>query len=344
MKKTQHTTDYSLVSPVTGERPTVFGKVQQKPKDNRKAFHNMKKISFISIFVFLSTAAFYGCVDDVNIENQFNETRKLVLFCRLCPSMDSTYILLSNSQLMYSGHNETSRIISDGTVELSADGINWVSATYDTIRMRYLITRNEFPVVEGGTYYIRASYPGFEEVSASCTVPITHDAKCRIDTVSTEHDTHWGTIYNWPHKDVYVEWHDAPGVENNYAMAYRSLTSYQEDFYDEGELVVTYNWQFYIQTLYDDESEYEYISDEGRDGSSMRFLLEADLYENDDEYFSTLVSQYYLVFLDRNSYLYEKTVTTGGGFDFLLLEPTHTYSNIENGFGVFGAFCLVPVM
>ena len=49
----------------------------------------------------MAAVAFTGCVDDINIEDQFGETRKLVLYCRLCPQMDSTYILLSNSQLIF---------------------------------------------------------------------------------------------------------------------------------------------------------------------------------------------------------------------------------------------------
>ena len=119
----------------------------------------------------MAAVAFTGCVDDINIEDQFGETRKLVLYCRLCPQMDSTYILLSNSQLIFGQDSQDVPIISDGTVELSADGSHWVRATYDMLRQRYLITREEFPVVEGGTYYIRASYSGFEDVSSTCTVP-----------------------------------------------------------------------------------------------------------------------------------------------------------------------------
>jgi sirohydrochlorin cobaltochelatase len=55
---------------------------------------------------------------------------------------------------------------------------------------------------------------------------------------------------------------------------------------------------------------------------------------------------YYLIFLDRNCYLYEKTLNDndlGSDMSFLLLEPVHPYTNIENGFGLFGAFCMVPV-
>ena len=37
----------------------------------------------------LTAFLFAGCVDDVNLEDQFHETRKLVLYGRLCPQLDT---------------------------------------------------------------------------------------------------------------------------------------------------------------------------------------------------------------------------------------------------------------
>ena len=49
---------------------------------------------------------------------------------------------------------------------------------------------------------------------------------------------------------------------------------------------------------------------------------------------------FYLVFLDKDSYLYETTLSEDNQLNFLMLEPLHTYSNIEGGFGLFGAFSM----
>ena len=293
----------------------------------------------------LTAFLFAGCVDDVNLEDQFHETRKLVLYGRLCPQLDTTYILLSSTKLLYGGDSGDFPNISDGTVELSADGAHWVQATYNTAHKRYMITRQEFPVMEGHTYHIRASYPGFKEISASCTVPVTRNVEFRFDTVAVDHDTHWGEIYNWPHKDVYVQWRDVPGEENAYSLK----TYYQElvisDFDDDDfELEYGY-WQYNSEWLNDGSADYQYISDQGRDGNVMRFLLDTDIYDEDDwdDEYDDVPTQYYLFFLDRDTYLYESTLTEGSAFNFLLLEPLHTYTNIENGFGLFGAFCMLRV-
>ena len=301
----------------------------------------------IIIFVILAIGMFTSCVDEVNIHNQLGENQKLVLYARLCPQLDSTYILLSNTQLLYSGNGGSIRYLDDGVVELSADGSHWVQAHFYPMRNRFLITREEFPIEEGHTYYIRASHPGFEEVSASCTVPVTHNVGFRFDTVEVSGDTHWGDVYNWPHKDVYVEWRDVAGEENAYAMKSYAWQTYHNYDPNEGEIEGLY-WGFYDIWLTEDDHDFEYVSDEGRDGELMRFLFDADIYDweyddwkgwDDDEH----PAQYYLLFLDKGSYLYETTLSEDNVMNFLLLEPPHTYTNIEGGFGLFGAFSMLPI-
>ena len=77
----------------------------------------------------------------------------------------------------------------------------------------------------------------------------------------------------------------------------------------------------------------------------MRYLFDVDLYEYDDwdEKDEEEAKQYYLFFLDKSSYLYETTQTDNSGLNFLLLEPLHAYTNVENGFGLFGAFSMMRV-
>lgn len=293
----------------------------------------------------LSALFFTGCIDDVNLEDQFYDTRKLVLYSRLCPQMDTTYILLSSTKLLYGGDSGDFPNISDGIVELSADGAHWIRATYDTTHSRYIITRQDFPVLEGHTYYIRASYPGFKDISASCTVPVTHDVGFRFDTVAVDQDMHWGEVYNWPHKDVYVQWQDVPNEENAYSLKMYYPEPIDIIFDDDDYELVYGNWRFSSLWLHDGSSQVQYISDKGHDGTVMRFLLEEDIYEDEDwEYGDDeMQTQYYLFFLDRDSYLYESTLNDDGGLNFLLLEPLHTYTNIENGFGLFGAFSIIRV-
>ena len=200
---------------------------------------SMKKNIFI--FVILSIAAFTACVDEVHIDQDFNETQKLVLYCRLCPQLDTTYILLTNTTLLYASSNTAMMNLKDGVVELSADGQTWTRAAYDQSRQHFFLTKEEFPIEEGHTYYIRASHPDFEDVSSSCTVPVAHDVGFRFDTVTVNSDMHL-------------------------------------DFGDgSGSMVTSYYWDFYTVWMYRNNQDYRYVSDEGNDGAVMRFLVDENL-------------------------------------------------------------------
>ena len=304
---------------------------------------------FVVILATCLSLLFSACVDDVPIDREFNETQKLVLYSRLCPQLDTTYILLTNTKLIYTNTNQEMLLLKDGVVELSADGEHWVRATYLPEKEHFFLTQEEFPIQEGGTYYIRASYPGYEDVSSSCTVPYSHDVGFRFDTVSANGDVHLGEIYNWPHRDVYAEWRDVAGEENYYALMKKVLFSHYDFGDGSGPMVVSYFWNFYTVWMYLNNQDYRYVSDEGYNGALMRFMVDEDLPEEgeyywDDEDDEESENEYYFLFLDRNCYLYERTLK-GDDFDmnFLLLEPVHTYTNIENGFGLFGAFSMLKV-
>ena len=313
----------------------------------------MKPFNIFRLLVFTccvtSALTFSNCVDEVHIDQDFHETQKLVLYCRLCPQLDTTYIMLTNTTLLYASSNSEMMNLKNGVVELSADGQTWKRAAYDPMRQRFFLTKEEFPIMEGHTYYIQASYPGFEDVSSSCTVPVAHDVDFRFDTVSVSSDMHLGQIYNWPHRDVYAEWRDVAGEENYYSLM-KKVQFIHNDFGDDDDSIITsYYWDYYTVWMYRNNQDYRYVSDESYDGTLMRFMVEEDLpiedfdyWEDDEE--EDQSEKYYFLFLDRNCYLYEKTLNDNDfDMNFLMLEPTHTYNNIENGFGLFGSFCMTQV-
>ena len=312
----------------------------------------MKSFNIFRLLVFtccvISALTFSSCVDEVHIDQDFHETQKLVLYCRLCPQLDTTYILLSNTTLLYASSNIEMTNLKDGVVELSADGQTWTRAAYDQSRQHFFLTKEEFPIEEGHTYYIRASHPDFENVSSSCTVPVAHDVGFRFDTVTVSSDMHLGQIYDWPHRDVYAEWRDVAGEENHYALMGKVLFTHNDFGDGSGPMITSYYWDFYTVWMYRNNQDYRYVSDEGNDGAVMRFLVEENLPvegegdwdDEDDEN----ENEYFFLFLDRNSYLYEKTLNNDDyDLNFLMLEPTHTFTNIEGGFGLFGAFSMVRV-
>lgn len=315
------------------------------------------KILLFSVIAFC--LSFIGCQDVVDLSDQIAAQPKLVLYCRLCPQFDSTYIALTYSNVLYRttseggdsfGMGQHVEMLKDGIVELSADGNIWKRAVFDEARQQYLITQAELPIIEGHTYYIRASHEGYPDVSASCTVPYAREVNFRFDMVTVQSDVHWGEIWDKEHQDLYAEWNDYPGEQNYYMLANKFIMthyyhSYNEETHAYETDSVTYSWNWWTPGLEDENGSYKSVfSDEGKDGQVMRGLLEAFYEENDYDDFDNQ-EECNLLFLDRNCYLYEKTLNDSDFSEFssLLLEPMHTYSNIENGFGLFGAFSMLTV-
>lgn len=291
---------------------------------------------FLAVLFFAMT--FVGCVSVVDIEDQLHEKERLVLYCRLCPQSDTTWVHLTRTHLLYgSGSEEDIQPVTTAVVELSADNEHWTRATYDAVRRQYALLASDFPVVEGATYYIRAYAEGYDEVSASCTVPFSYDIHLRITNESAQYDNHYGTFYPNPHWDTYVSWDDPAGVTNYYAFG-----SVWEEEYTDWDEKITKSFPASIFEFVDlsvNDTWYSIFSDEGRDGQTFRYLYDYDIDPEDDE----PADIRWIFFLDRHSYLYETTLHDYDGLSTFLLEPTQTYSNIHGGFGLFAAFSIVPV-
>lgn len=283
---------------------------------------NRNLIHFWALCLF--SALLTGCITDVDIDKQLDGEEKLVLYCRICPQIDTTSVYLTHTTMLFGTYNnEVSDPVTGAVVELSSDKVNWIRAHYDTVQQRYVFPQSELRIESGITYYIRASHPDFEEISAECTVPFVRDIDLQFVNEQAINDTHYGATLNYSHLDQYLQWHDFPGEENLY-MFFKGMP--------DAELYSIWPFEFIYLT---DNKDYTYIfSDEGRDGQTIKcfYKLNYGDEENlDDEKIG-------IIFLDQNCYRYEKsTIENDNSMSFFMLEPLHFYNNIENGYGLFGA-------
>ena len=301
----------------------------------------MNKLNKILLLVLsLLTVGMTGCISPVDIEDQLHETQKLVLYCRIFPGMDTVKVHLSHTQLLYgSGSREDIQIIGDGVVELSIDKQNWHAAQFDSIQELYLLPTAEFPIVEGQNYYIRAIARDYDEVSSTCTVPYARNINLRWEYVLSQNDTHDGEFYNNPHYDTYLAWDDYAGEENFYAFGTLWEEEYDDDDWTDVEPSRYYTTYFSLMTLNEGSKVYNCFSDEGKDGKTIRYFYDYDT-DPEDDYVEDVE---WVIFLDKHCYLYESTLNDLGVLSTFLLEPIQTYSNIDGGFGLFGAFALQQV-
>jgi hypothetical protein len=259
---------------------------------------------------------------------------KLVLFSYLVPQLDTTIVSLTNAVSLFTTNPKKNEPVANATVEISNDNTQWVKLEYDTVFHHYFITQTNFPVTEGKTYYIRASAPGFETVFASCTVPYLRETNLNLVFEESINDVHYGEIYSWLHYHCYLEWNDYPGEENYYIFC---------DKYFYEHILYNYDWDTYMH-LYDTAYFYDWYflydmndkpciyPDNGQDGKKMSVYL---MNERPSIFETTLLQT------DKNCYLFEKSVHDyDHDFQIFVLEPMQYYSNIKNGYGVFGAFVM----
>jgi len=274
------------------------------------------------------------------IEEELNIKPKLVLHCYLIPQKDTTILSLTNSSPLFGRNPIKSAPVINATVEISDDNHRWVQMRYYPGYGVYFIPQAQFPIKEGKTYYIRASAPEYETVSSSCTVPYYREVN--FEFVVEEHTrcTHGGEPYSEPHKHRYLRWTDYKG-EENYYMFYENYDWWSWSWEWDSDTGESYYTDSVLHNawglLWADHNKRCIFSDHGQDGQKMSALLQVHWFGTryDD------LSEITLLQTDKHAYLYQSSIWDyNGDMAFFMLEPTKIYSNIKNGYGVFGAFTM----
>jgi hypothetical protein len=290
----------------------------------------MKKMFFYIIF--LLGICLNSCI--TYIEKDLDMESKLVLFSYLVPQLDTTIVCLTNSVPLFSTDIKKPKYINNATVEISENNMDWVKLAFDKLYQQYFITQTLFPIIEGKTYYIRASAPGFETVSASCTVPFLRETNLNLVIEESINDVHNGEIYSWYHKHYYFEWKDYPAEDNYYIFCRNGFWwdyVYDYDGGDDWYLNPVDSTLYHFWRTFQDAKDKPCIfSDQGQDGKKMSVLI--SLWQTD-------FSKVALLQTDRNCYLFERSsYEYDSDLQSFMLEPVQLYSNVKNGYGVFGAF------
>jgi len=245
--------------------------------------------------------------------------------------MDTILLSLTNSAPLFGKNAKKIESVTNATVEISNDNHRWVRMEYDPVYENYFIPQVQFPITEGGTYYVRASAPEYETVSASCIVPYFREVYFELVTEKHAGCVHYGEPFSELHTHYYLRWKDYAGEANYYAF-HRNFDywSYSwdpwEDIYSDSTLVNTWS------VLWDENYKPCIFSDKGQDGKQLSVLLQLYYYDED-------FNEITLLQTDVHSYLYLSSLENyDGDFAFFMLEPVKIYSNIKNGYGVFGAF------
>lgn len=282
--------------------------------------------------VLLILAAFItsSCVQEVNLDADFIRP-KLVLYGRLCPQLDTLLVSLSISAQLFNPEENIGEI-KNPVIEISRDKDNWTRLQFSYERFRFFVTQEEFPILEGKTYYIRASADGFETIHSQATVPYKRAVNLTV-SLDSAGTSEWDEI--WYHYTISFQ--DYQGEENYYSLM--ETRDRIEEFWDENG-----DWVSGPYTSLDPIYDYNYdegvvFSDKDKDGK-MFYMKYLKYFWDLETEIATANLKIYMMQLDKHAYMYEKSYAEHGEYIGFFMEPGSVYNNIENGFGLFSAFTL----
>ena len=279
---------------------------------------------FILIIIFGITL-FASCEKEVTFD--FDKPAKLCLNCILNP--DSTI----TARLTLSGNienNSTFQPVDDATIVLYENGIELNTLTSAGDGYYYL---NFYPKTQS-KYKIAVLHPDYKNVTASTEVPQKPDVMFTPDTLELiEHpELYWLKI------NVVI--HDLPG-KNSYWL-YEKRTVHGVTGTGGGFQNIKAPFIDDFNRLTDPESKFGFvynyyvrISDIGYDGEKMTVILEAatngsiNIVSSDEHYDKYIKSSV--------------EVRLNSEYDLPFKEPVQIYSNIENGYGIFGSCAITTI-
>jgi hypothetical protein len=279
---------------------------------------------FIAILI-LGVTLFSSCEEDVTFD--FDRPAKLCLNCILNP--DST--ITARLTLSRNIENNTSfQPVDDATIVLHENGTELGTLTSGGEGNYYLDYHPE-PLSE---YEITVLHPDFKTLYASTVIPHKSDVIFTSDTLNhiAQTELYWleinFVIHDLPGKNSYwlYEKRTVDGVTGT-GGGFRNIKApFIDDFnrQTDPESKFGYVYDYYVR-----------ISDIGYDGEKMTVMLEAatngsinimSADEHYDKYIKSSVKAH---------------LNTDGDLPFR--EPVQIYSNIENGYGIFGACAITTI-
>lgn len=288
---------------------------------------------------------FMSCIENVDIKKTFDIEPQIVLICRICPQSEANYALMYSSSVFFGKRSGEDIERLKGIVEISDDGENWIHFAPVGLDGFYLLEKQQLTIEEGKTYYIRAFCDGFETVTSSCTVPYMREVNLRKSQEMLS--SCFGSSINADgkrHPHEVFKWTDYPNEENYYMLSVTYNAWEYEYYYDENSLYGDYfkdSFSVYrLTAIYDNTSSSRLFTDEGRDGKDIKIINSYC-----EKYGSRMQGDtLFFTMMDKSCYLYEQSMINyenSIGVELMtLFEPVLVHSNIKNGLGLFGAFCI----
>lgn len=246
---------------------------------------------------------------------------KLVVTCFISPGDSVLSAVVRTSKLKYgvidtARRNKIYQDIENANVSIS-DGVNSIILPFNTDEYFYKASTANFPIVSEKKYFLTVSTPDGKKVTATTIVP---SEKLLIELCEVNEKKSDSMFIEF---DVNVTVGDIANQTNYvglYVQNFHSTSLTEPYLYNQGYL-----------TSFGSFDTDEFVSKTKYVFSSQNFIYESMRITSAFSYVSVLNC-------NKEFYLYNKSVqdASGGGGPFA--DPVMIYSNIEGGFGCFGAF------
>lgn len=192
---------------------------------------------------------------------------------------------------------------------------------------------------EGKTYKITADVEGYALVSAETTIPYRPEIEYEIEiNKHTENNKFYDmhvNLYDKPGRDFY--WIYKSWVVNNrhYASGVNVINSpYTDNFNQIIDSDLQFGYYLFLGV---------HLTDEGYDGQTLKFSIpDLNLTQSEVTYSKGL----YFMNADEHHHKYIKTFIINRfneTSELPFYEPVQIYSNIKNGFGIFGSNAVTTI-
>jgi len=264
-----------------------------------------------------------SCVKDANLKLPAPE-EKLVVVCFINPTDKEVVASVKTSESQFGQQDTTFSPnfdnVKNATVVLS-DGLISTELKYDANFEFYIAKLSSFKIEAGKTYYLVVKTPDGKMVDASTKVPlnklIVQSYDVSVKKVDSTYETNTKLLVN-----------DLPN-ETNYLAVYPQSLIMDNFFSDSTEVredTITSNfWMSYFESDFN-SSKANY---------SFEYTLEVAANKQ-----SNIGIRTYVLNCSIDFYQYNKSLinAANSGFGNPFSQPALVYSNINNGFGCFGAY------
>ena len=282
----------------------------------------------VMLYGLLLLVGLYSCQKEIEYDGPGRDARLVV---NAVVSLDSTFVVrLERTAFFLSEDTKEDRYITSGA-SIMVTNLTTGEVFYETSPVSENQYEFPFTVTPNTTYRIDVSHPDFPSVSSQITT-VPHVVLQAVDTIPT-------IQYNQQVMEGNFKWQDPPG--KHYYMI-KIIQDYQDSSgqYQSATSILstdaaidnTNNQNIFGNIDY---SSYLLFTDETFDGQNKELKVKFyySFYPNPG---TTLDYYCHLITLSEEAYFYYRSLNASLNSGFLS-EPVKVFSNIDNGYGVFGS-------